>query len=371
MLQRLYINNYRSFVNFELNLGSSTLLLGRNGSGKTSTLDALFWLQIFIQGNSSAWDVFGQSQTRWLDMSTITFELEVTGGPGGEDSFVYRLEVEVQESRRRARVASETLFAGKACLFAFADGEIQLYDDQHGQPGPKFSYDWTRSGLTAVMPGPSNRRLSWFKTWLRSVLIARLNPSNMAPESREESSLLLFDGSNFASWYRHLIQEQPGILMPLFAELKAVIDGFESLDLAQAGDARLLRVQQRVNGKSYPSPFYELSDGQRILVVMFTVLEMIKQRTTPVMLMIDEPDNYVGLSELEPLISTLCDLADEGKVQFVAVSHHPELLDHAGFDHKLLFFREDSGPTRVDNAEKRATPELPLSESVARGWVDD
>jgi AAA15 family ATPase/GTPase len=33
MLKRLYIDNFRSFVNFEYKPGSKQLLLGANGSG--------------------------------------------------------------------------------------------------------------------------------------------------------------------------------------------------------------------------------------------------------------------------------------------------------------------------------------------------
>ena len=36
MLKRIYIDNFRCFVNFELNLEKVSLLLGPNGSGKTS-----------------------------------------------------------------------------------------------------------------------------------------------------------------------------------------------------------------------------------------------------------------------------------------------------------------------------------------------
>ena len=39
MIKRLYIDNFKSLVNFELQLQDLTLLLGPNGVGKTSVLD--------------------------------------------------------------------------------------------------------------------------------------------------------------------------------------------------------------------------------------------------------------------------------------------------------------------------------------------
>jgi len=40
MLQRLYVDNYKCLVNFELPLQELSLLLGPNGAGKTSVLGA-------------------------------------------------------------------------------------------------------------------------------------------------------------------------------------------------------------------------------------------------------------------------------------------------------------------------------------------
>jgi DNA repair exonuclease SbcCD ATPase subunit len=44
MLKRLYVDNYRCFVNFTLDSQELTLLVGPNGSGKSSVLDVLFAL---------------------------------------------------------------------------------------------------------------------------------------------------------------------------------------------------------------------------------------------------------------------------------------------------------------------------------------
>ena len=48
MLTRLYADNFRCLVNFELLLDETNVLLGANGSGKTSVLDVLGRMQEFI-----------------------------------------------------------------------------------------------------------------------------------------------------------------------------------------------------------------------------------------------------------------------------------------------------------------------------------
>ena len=45
MLTRLYADNFRCLTNFELRLDETNVLLGPNGTGKTSVLDALRRMQ--------------------------------------------------------------------------------------------------------------------------------------------------------------------------------------------------------------------------------------------------------------------------------------------------------------------------------------
>ena len=48
MLTRLYVDNFRCLQNFELDLDQANILLGRNGTGKTSVLDVLRNIQNLV-----------------------------------------------------------------------------------------------------------------------------------------------------------------------------------------------------------------------------------------------------------------------------------------------------------------------------------
>jgi AAA15 family ATPase/GTPase len=74
MLTRVYIDNFRSFQNFEYKPEKKQLLLGANGSGKSSLLEVLRRLKSFVKGDSNQ---FTQStRTRWIDSPAQVFELE-------------------------------------------------------------------------------------------------------------------------------------------------------------------------------------------------------------------------------------------------------------------------------------------------------
>ncbi len=48
MLKRIYIDNFRCLVNFELSVDSINLFLGPNGAGKSAVFDVLRAMQTFV-----------------------------------------------------------------------------------------------------------------------------------------------------------------------------------------------------------------------------------------------------------------------------------------------------------------------------------
>ncbi|BAP55653.1 ATPase [Thioploca ingrica] len=60
MLKRIYIDNYKIFVNFSLDFKQSNLLLGENGSGKTTLFEVINRLKEFVINNNNGSDRFKQ-----------------------------------------------------------------------------------------------------------------------------------------------------------------------------------------------------------------------------------------------------------------------------------------------------------------------
>ena len=380
MLKRLYVNNYKCLVNFELLLSRTTLLAGLNGTGKSTIFDLLEHLRGFIAGDASIGEHFPpRSLTQWQSSNLQTFELTVTGGPAGmTEDYQYCLELEHDRAHQRCRVRSETVQASAGrvvdLLFRFHGGEVELFRDDCSA-GPQFPFDWNRSGLTAVVERHDNTRLSWFKSWLRDMYTVRLDPASMLSRGESEVPHPKVNLSDFACWYRHLMQERPREISELFDSLSQVLDGFRTLELLQDGEgARTLKarfetlVREGESGKSFQLGFQELSDGQRALVALYTLLHMTKRQTTA--LCLDEPDNFVALAEIQPLIFEFCDTAEENGPQVIFTSHHPEIIDHQGIEKRLFLRRDNGGPTRITPLKHSAASALPPSEAIARGWQD-
>jgi predicted ATPase len=367
MLKRLYVDNYRCLVNFTLEFQELTLLIGSNGSGKSSVADVLIALRELLSGRGRVTDsaLFPtRSLTRWQDRNLQVFEL--TSNLEDEGDLIYRLEIDHKRESRQARIVLESLATDQKPLFEFRMGEVQLYKDDY-QKGPQYSADWTESALARVGARPINRRLTKFVEFLRSASICSLDPKRFQAEARTEESLLQPDGGNFASWYRHQIQEQQDRIVDILTDLQKVVDEFQSIRMERVGsEARVLTVVLERREGRYELRLDELSDGQRALIALYALIQLAGERDV---LFLDEPDNFLALAEIQPWLMALSDAVGRRPRQAILCSHHPELIDYLGGASGVLLKRESSGSITTRRlSEIPADAGLKLSEIIARGW---
>lgn len=373
MLTRLYIDNFRCLSNFDLRPSRIQLLTGLNGSGKSSVLEALGLVRDFVDGRAGTAELFpSDSLTRWDRRATQTFELNVNGDNG---PYVYSLTIEHQPYTTQNRVIDETLTLGGKPLFGFCRGVVQLYRDDFST-GPTFKFDWQMSGLGALGSRQDNRRLDWFRQWLSSVQVVRLNPFAMVSLTEKEEGRPRPDMSNFASWYRHLSLELPQLVSRLQTTLAELWPEFVGLKLEKLTESsRALKAVFRDSAAASHSEqsysFHELSDGERALAVLYCLLHYARLAASP-LICIDEPLGFVALPEVQPWINAAVETAEDGGFQLLLTSHHPELINYLAPERSRRLKRVHGGPTQivpfVTNEEAAST--LSPAEIVARGWED-
>lgn len=367
MLKRIYIDNFRCLANFELRLDPITLLLGTNGSGKSSVFEVVRRLRDFVIGDARIHDVFpGTDLTRWRTDKHQRFELDMEAE---EDLYTYTLVIDHDFDRRRLRVAEEKLDMNGKPLAASKGDSAQLYRDDHSE-GPQHPFDWSRSLVGFLHERADNRKLARFKRELAKLIVVRPIPfsETMERESRGEDEHPAYTMKNFVSWYRHLVQEHTGAMMTLHGVLRSALPGFDSLSLKEFGeDARALKAlfAHPGGGKPMTFDFADLSDGQRMLILLYTLVFGLKDEG--ISLLIDEPDNFLALREIQPWLSNLADEVGDSVEQAVLISHHPDIINYLGGAHGRWLERDGQGPVRIADVP-RSSDGISLAETVARGW---
>ena len=363
MLTRLYIDNFRCFVNFEYRPARRQLIIGRNGSGKSSLIDALFLIRQFVSLSKTTHEMFSFSNwTKWANSRTQTFEIEASLKNG---RYAYRLELEFVGEPPRSRIAVERVeFEGRLVL-DFTKGEVSLFSDGDAAP-VVYPYEPDRSALATARH--DNVILTEFKQWIGGLYCFRLNPFAMTLQADGEDLYPNLTLSNIAAWYRHLTQAHPNESYNLRSSLRAALDGLDALILEPAGENVRLLVADFVGqaGVHIRVGLNQLSDGQRCLICLYVILHFVLSRDCTVL--IDEPDNFVALPEIQPWLMEVADMVDGGHGQIILISHHPEAINQWAPQCGVQLVRGGTNEAHIEPFKPEPSSPLPPSELVARGW---
>jgi len=368
MLKRIYINNFRCFSNFELETDAMNLFLGPNGVGKSTIFDVLRKLRHFINADEKIATLFSpQDLTHWDKSLKQAFELEIRGNGG---IYKYELAIEHNEIRPSTRVHCERLWFDNKPLLNFEDGKARIFGDDHSE-GPTYPFDSFNSLISSLPPRHDNTRLTWFRERMSRFIIVQLNPMMMPGTSNREESQLDVRAENFVSWYRHISQNQ-GTTADIASDLKELMEGFRYFRFAKTGEEQHLlhlyfsKEKDGRDGIEYR--FDKISDGQRALIALYSIIHHAKYQDYT--LCIDEPENFLALPEIQPWLTRLWDLCSDSDLQALLISHHPEYINYLASSAGWWFYRGSNLPVRV----KRITEDeegVPISELVARGWIDE
>jgi predicted ATPase len=360
MLTRVYIDNFRSFVNFEYRPEAKQLLLGPNGSGKSSLLDVIRYVKDFLDG---AENPFTQStRTRWLDnpLQVVEIEASLEG-----EKYEYRLET---LSTPRSLKLENLKINGKP-VFEFSNGQIHFFRNDSSE-ATVLPYETSRSALH--LSQLSNSYVGRFLSWMqKSVYVFSVDvyPGTMNDIADGEEQQPDWELDNMAGFYRYLVGARPEENARFLSSMRESLDGLQNLRFSseEEGVSKLRADFTAPAGKRVSFWLSELSEGQRKLLALFMLLHFFVEKGCTIF--IDEPDNYVALRELQPWLLAAEAAVEDHNAQLILVSHHPEMLNQWAPEYGLRFFREENGPVRVKPFDGDGY--LQPAELVARGWESE
>ena len=331
MIRKLEIHNYKLFRNFALELdGGVNLLCGPNGSGKTSVIEIVYALTRFlaIPDHSdtiacSVEDAFPfrtfcrwcTEENGWGEMS-VKLEIESDEQP----LYIYDLTVRYNFLEKISRVQHESLRLGEALLLRFQEGRIEMFTDDEKKLA--FRSDWKRSGL--VVGSSNNSRIRRFGKQVASLYAFHLVPALLKQDVEKPMETLDLYGENFAAWRFLRATQQLMRQARVVEQSKYFIPGLVDIRYIKKGDWHALAVKVEFNGRENDIEFNELSDGQKTLLALYSILANIPNGST---VLIDEPENFLALSELQPWLEAMNDAWEERDIQFIIISHNPRTLN--------------------------------------------
>jgi len=349
VIRRLYVHNFRCLENFELLLREpSALLIGKNGSGKTTVSLALELLQKIARGTNHVRELIKPSDfTRQHTDVPVRFEIEIEIK---SDIYEYVVAFELPEGSKELRVLDEKLVVNGKPVYTRQLAEVHLAG-MGRQPEGGFRIDWHLVALTVVQEQTERDPLYIFKQRLARVLILRPVPSLITGDSEGETAWPNDKVTDLGAWLSDLLGYAPGAYVAMEKYLRQVMPDLLDIKNERVGrDAKSIRVQFSRDQGILSLPFSVLSDGEKCYLICATAIAA-NEGYGPQICFWDEPDNYLAMDEVGDFILALRKAFEAGG-QFIATSHNPEAVRRFSDENTFFLSRKSHlEPTIVRRLE--------------------
>lgn len=351
-LQRVRLRNYKSIGGCDVSLRPLTILVGRNGSGKSNFLNALRFvtdglqtsLEFAIQSRGGIDEVRRRSTGHPRNFA-IELEFSIHGGKIAS----YGFEIAARKQGAFAVKAEHLQVPAEGGAAYFQREEDRVITSNVSPMPPVLSdrlYLVNAAGLPAFRPAYDA---------LLSMGFYNLNPEVIKGLQKPDAGELLHhDGGNLASVIARLTAHQPATMERIQSYLSVIVPGMTSVSRVALGPRETLQFGQKVAGSEHPWKFYaaSMSDGTlRALGALVAVSQLADQKQPVRLVGIEEPETALHPAAAGALMDALREAASH--TQVLITTHSPELLDQIDLERDaLLVVVAQEGNTRIAPADE-------------------
>lgn len=294
MIERIALDNFRDFENFEWHPGRVNLISGNNGAGKSVLLDTIFGLTgVVVWGMDPSILFLPNSISRGSDSKQQRLELDVAIAAG---SYEYSILVEHDDTEMVS--VHEVLKHNGETVLDLDVGVLTKGDHQS-----EFF-----KGLSGLKDQGEPQIVAFCEYLKRVVFTSRssFTPTIVGAEQRLQANLL-----NFPQWFnRNKLGKR--------AELQEALSSCFGCHLSA-----ILGSQLKID----PKEFHWLSSGEKALWCQRLIASGLEADSV---LMLDDPELHMALGHIQPWFQGLLERIEATNSQLFATTHHPELVDLMG-----------------------------------------
>ncbi len=354
-IQSFHINNFKSLVSFDLQFADFTCLIGLNGAGKTTVLQALDFIAQLMRGRLDDWLVARDWTSADLDSKLVTkknidFSLYFESSTGHhfcwKGSFNRdRLYCSSEAVYRR----SEADFSGGKRLFDVGDGRYRLGGST---PAQNIQFDYHGSLLSQlrdehIATHGDSCLIELKRFLLQTRSLDLLSPHLLRQRTRGDVYDLGRGGEKLSAFLHELAQDDKDRLLALLKKAYPNLRSFDTRSLT--GGWKRLEIEEQYQVVREGSLFPEnlsteakhINDG--MLRLMAIIAETITDHS---LLLFDEIENGVNPELVEFLVDTLI----EAPQQILVTTHSPMILnfleDEVAKQGMQYIYKSEDGRTR-------------------------
>lgn len=321
MIKNIYIDNFKSLIDFELELTSFICLVGLNGAGKSTVLQALDFISQQMRGEIKEWLV--ERQWRSSDIGSklttkknIAIEIEL-------ESAVYGpIKWEASFNRQSLRCTTEEAWCGDLRVLKVEDGELftnkttKKYGVRLEKSTIVFNYQGSiLSQLKYEQLAPGLQVLKESLANIRSLDL--LSPEHLRQRTRDSAGHLGLGGQKLSAF---LHEQGVDARQRLLTKLQTVYPQLASIDTRSLRSGwKHLDITEQFAQKPLKTPARHVNDGLLRLLAVLSQLASDEQ-----FLLFDEIENGINPELVEFLVDALV----ESEHQVMVTTHSPVILNY-------------------------------------------
>lgn len=335
MIEKIAVSNFKSLANFSLPLAKFSCLIGMNGVGKSTILQAMDFVAHLMLGNVQGW-----LDSRGWRVQDLNCKLRK------ESNIMIRVMFRTNDGKS-VHWAGTFNRATLRCTteLAWVNGRgVMSVREQHyrmeGRVRMPIPFVYQGSILSALKDSELSPEVLEFRDSLRSARsLELLSPQLMRKSARNSDVDIGAGGERLAGYLAAIQKTQGGRLVNLLQEFYPQLSGF-SITHQKAGWKKL-SITEGFKGQELRTDALHMSDG--VLRVLAILAQAGSDRS---LILLDEVENGINPEIIEKLVDALRDVPQ----QIIVTTHSPMVLnylpDDVAHDAVQFIYRNPDGETR-------------------------
>lgn len=341
MITYIRIDNFKSLVDFRMPVAKFSCLVGLNGAGKSTVLQAMDFLSQLMRGDLKSWlkergwskaDLNSKLSARQNIEFTLTLSIPTNG------EFVWSGSV----NRNSLQCTTETVVLNGVPLLRVHEGECTLRGHE-SRKAEKFKvvFDYQGSILSQLKESQIKGPLLTLRTEMLKVhSLDLLSPAQLRLKTRSADGQLGLGGQRLSAYLHELGKEKREALRK---RLEGVYGQLESIDTKSLRSGwKQLGVKERFGEQLLSTSAEHINDGMLRLMAVLSQLDSDQH-----FLIFDEIENGINPELVEFLVDALVG----SNHQVLVTTHSPLILnyleDDIAKDGVIYLYKTTKGATRA------------------------
>lgn len=317
MIKSVRVVNFKSLAEVTLRLGHFNCLVGMNGAGKSTVLQALDFLSQLMRGDVQGWlDRRGWSaadlKCKLRRESNITFNVTFEPSTGGKLTWVGVF------NRSDLRCSQEHAYLGasdSAGILLRSSGQAFHLE---GKTSQSIAFEYQGSILSALKDSELPLPLMEFRDALRRVRsLELLSPHLLRKSARASEHDIGAGGEKLSAYLDNIKGKRKIALVALLQKFYPALVDFKIT--SQRSGWKKLSVFEQFGEQTLETDALHLNDGLLRILAVLTQAESDRS-----LLLLDELENGINQEIVETLVDTLL----QSPQQLLVTTHSPLLLNY-------------------------------------------